>query len=124
MQREILTEGCGRKMRTRVERRPQLGEEEKQRRKYEILQEQKLGDRSGRLEKTCNGKTERKEGLLLGVNRDLAGQGRTELTNLGGKRMNSTTLHSLSLSLSLAGRRQEKRLSEALVCNAGEQGNE
>ena len=31
-------------------------------------------------------------------NRDLAEQGRTELTNLGGKRMNSTKLHSLSLS--------------------------
>ena len=68
-------------------------------------------------------KQERNEGLLLGDNRDLAEQGRTELTNLGGKRMNSTTLHSLSLSL-LRDAGRGKRLSEALVCNAGEQGDE
>ena len=45
--------------------------------------------------KTCNREQEKKEDLLLGDNRDLTGQGWTELMNLGGKRMNSTKLHSL-----------------------------
>ena len=58
-----LPRDVGRKTRTRVERRPQLGEEEKQRRESEIPQQEKLGGRSGRLEKTCNRKT-RKEGRL------------------------------------------------------------
>src|SRR5438105_12428385 len=43
-------------------------------------------------------------------NQGLAKQGRAELTNLGGKRMNSTTLHSLPLSfLRDAGRRNDSR---------------
>src|SRR6266508_2566629 len=85
-------------MRTRVERRPQLGEEEKQRRESEITQQEKLESRSGAWKRHATEKQERDEGLLLGDNRDLAEQGRIELTNLGGKRMNSTKLHSLSLS--------------------------
>ena len=63
MQRDTYRGDVGRKTRTRVERRPQLGEEEKQRRESEILQQEKLGGRSGRLEKTCNRNT-RKEGRL------------------------------------------------------------
>ena len=59
--REKLTEGKnGRKNKNQAKRRPWLEEEEKRRRESEIPQQEKLGGRSGRLEKTCNRKT-RKE---------------------------------------------------------------
>src|SRR6266540_1434511 len=65
-ERDSYRGDVGRKTRTRVERRPQLGEEEKQRREYEIPQQEKLGGRSGRLEKTCNRKTRKKRELTAG----------------------------------------------------------
>src|SRR6266540_5647649 len=96
MQRDTYRGDVGRKTRTRVERRPQLGEEEKQRRKSQIPQEEKLGGRSGRLEKTCNRKTTREGGLTAGRKPRTCETRTNQSLRILEEKMNSTRLHSLS----------------------------
>ncbi len=74
MQRDAYRGSVGRKTRTRVERRPRLGEEENSEGNLRF-HDKEVRKQIWALGKTCNREQERKEDLLLGVNRDLSGQG-------------------------------------------------
>src|SRR5207244_5572174 len=72
------------------------------------------------LGKTCNRNRGRKKILTAGeTTKNLRDKDEPKLTNLGGRRMNSTKLHSLPCETHAG----EMALG-GLVCNAGEQGNE